>query len=366
MKRLCFLMILSSAMFLFGADEWYSRSGFQFIRNAEGPQRMALGGAGTALPTGYARFVNPALYGGDSLFTVSLFAGNSSFKDTRLSAGEFRWSWEEYFFGLSFLNNTVEDIGITEELQTEAPSRFSSWQSSDISLTAGVRRNDYFRWAMSFGAAFEQFYGYSARAFIFNAGGLLTLADERLRIGASVLNTGRTAGFLTDESGLEEGENLPVTFRGGVSYDFNPRGVQITPAVDLVYYHIYDSTEDAADHIEDRVFMPLGIEVSPLDWLTLRTGRDFGRSTDVVSFGFSLTSGAFTSDAGFELVDYDETTVLEWRAGLTFNISRFAEDEANDRADTGSSDENDDSSQKDSSEESGQDHSNETELDLVE
>lgn len=103
---------------------------------------------------------------------------------------------------------------------------------------------------------------------------------DRLTVGAAVQNLGTGLKFFSAK------EDLPLTIRGGVSYQINPG--RWTASADL------EKTQD------DDVTLHLGTEYRITDAIALRAGYDgANRSDRGITAGFGITEGNFTLDYAY-------------------------------------------------------------------
>ncbi|ERP38803.1 hypothetical protein [Chitinivibrio alkaliphilus] len=325
---LIFLLLFLCSVSVHGRDySWAGRSGFQFLRRPVSISSSGMGGGGTADVSDFTRYINPALAGDMEGPELNMAFGNTTFQDNLRFSGEMAFPFGSYFFGITMLNHRIDDIYLTGDLQSEVPTVSTAWQSSDFSVTAGVNRNRYFRWAVSLGGAFEEFDGYRAGAFVASAGTQVRLLEEQLLLGFSALNLGQSTSFLRDSTDLGDGEDLPRTFRAGAAWRTSLGEVRVQPFADIVYYHTYDPDDGVRENISDRVFYPLGLVVTPVEWMRLRVGKNLGHETDLVAFGTTLQADYLSARLAFAVQDFDGARHMEWNLGVGFDIGGFAQQE---------------------------------------
>ncbi|MGM0462881.1 MAG: hypothetical protein ACQEQ4_10745, partial [Fibrobacterota bacterium] len=176
-----------------------------------------------------------------------------------------------------------------------------------------------------------------------NAGGQFFFLDRDLSLGFSALNLGRTTSFLDTNNTLGGGEELPTSFRTGISYDIELSGFLLTPAFDVVYYHVYDPEKGIRENMADRIFYPLGIDIKPLKWMSVRMGKNINHDTDIITFGGDIQADFLKTSVAFTLQDYDGMRKVNWSAGITFDIGTFT---GNNETKTPEDDENGDSDEE--------------------
>jgi hypothetical protein len=120
-------------------------------------------------------------------------------------------------------------------------------------------------------------------------GGVRVMPIERLTVGASVVDFGKTMSY------VREVFWLPTRGRLGVSYDFVPfeRG-RLTLAADGSYF-LYSKVPGAV----------AGFEFAWSEVVALRAGYDFLSEANHLNFGLGLRAGVFSLDYSFAAMNLD-------------------------------------------------------------
>lgn len=201
-------------------------SAFSFLKITVGARAVAMGGAFTGLaddesalyynPAGITSFEEKRFILGYHNYFVDMQSGFIGFMnaidDTR-------------FFGacISYLN--YGDFVETDRFGTTT----GSFSGGDLvlALSFALKKGYYFSAGVTAKAIYEKIQDYSAHGIAFDLGARYAADRNRYSAGLMIQNLGwQLSGF------LDEKDKLPLTFRGGFSY--NPRGLPLTVVSDVI------------------------------------------------------------------------------------------------------------------------------------
>ncbi|MCL2845325.1 MAG: hypothetical protein FWE23_07750 [Chitinivibrionia bacterium] len=327
MRRIIFIIICTIVSSFATVNDWAARSGFQLLAISSSAERTAMGGVGAAIGSNFALYSNPANYALDTNYRISFeHLWRITHTDLNINRFEIFVPVRTVFMALSAQNHTISNIFI-RDIFPEAPPQpgdlSAAWQFSQVSLAVGVRRTPTFDWAISAGFAFDKFLDEAAYAFIMNAGFLWKLLDNDLRLGLAFNNFGITTPMINEDDGRERwgsGEELPTTIRGGAHYSRKIRSVRYGFATDLLYWHLYDPQEGRAKNFGRRIQIPLGIEISPIDFLALRGGKTILADYNIFNFGIGIDTRLIDFDISAAINRYETSVELEWIAGISLGF----------------------------------------------
>jgi len=225
------------------------------------------------------------------------------------------------FLSLSAQNHTISDIYIRDIFPENPPNAddlSADWQFSQISFTAGQHRAKKFDWAFSVGFAFDKFLDETAYAFIMNGGFLWKLLDDDLRFGLAFNNFGNTTPMI-NENGEKwgGGEKLPTSIKSGAAYSWKIKSVDFCAAGDILYWHLYDQQEGKVANFGKRLQVPLGLEISPANFIAVRGGKTLLADYNVVNFGIGINTKSIDFDIAAAINKYETSVELEWIAGIS-------------------------------------------------
>jgi hypothetical protein len=309
-------------------NDWASRSGFQLLNVSSSAKITALGGAGAGVPTDFALYSNPANYGNDSLYRLSFERlWRISYTDLTVNRFEVFFPVRQVFMAVSAQNHTVTDIYIRDIFPEAPPQKddFSTdWQFSQISFAVGYHRTKRFDWAFGFGLAFDKFLDEIAYAFVMNGGFVWKILGDDLRLGLSFNNFGVTTPMINENGGKKErwgsGENLPTSMRAGAQYSNSIKSLKFSVAGDILYWHIYDENKGIAKDAGDRLQFPLGLAISPANWINIRAGKTLGADYNIFNFGLGLNANFLEFDLSAATYKYETSVEWEFLAGVSLNF----------------------------------------------
>lgn len=325
MKKVLISVIVAVMVCFAEVNDWASRSGFQLLNVSSSAKITALGGAGAGVPTDFALYSNPANYGNDSLYRLSFeHLWRISYTDLNVNRFEVFFPIRKVFMAVSAQNHTISDIYI-RDIFPEAPPKkddlSADWQFSEISIAVGYHRTKKFDWAISTGFAFDKFMDEIAYAFIMNGGFIWKILDDDLRIGLSFNNFGTTTPMINEDGERwGKGEKLPTSVRAGVQYSNSIKSLKYSVAGDVLYWHIYDEDKGIQKNAEDRLQFPLGLEISPANWISIRAGKTLGADYNIVNFGLALNANFLEFDLAAATYKYETSVEWEFLAGVSLNF----------------------------------------------
>ncbi len=134
---------------------------------------------------------------------------------------------------------------------------------------------------------------FTASAFGFDAGAVyrISLSEIPVNIGASVQNIGTPVKY------IDEGDNLPVVVRAGVSASLKEMDVPLVVAADGIMLPA-----------DNSVKCNLGAEYFAGEMLALRAGYKIGYDTESITAGFGVMFDMFRLDYSFGFVSGLEST----------------------------------------------------------
>src|SRR5262249_9164687 len=148
--------------------------------------------------------------------------------------------------------------------------------SSLGTLGGGFRKSNY-SFGITLNGVQEKIANYTSYGLMGSAGAVFNIIPDKLYGGLAVFNFGRNSSFLDSTRSLQN-DNLPLTFRGGLSWnDKFKTKYPYTIAVDMVYSKNYQ-----------KLMVPVGVEFWVLPALALRIGKRFNFDSDLLSLGAGL------------------------------------------------------------------------------
>ena len=324
MKQLLILLICTIALF---SDEVHSEgaaSGFQLLSRPAGVSAVGRGYTGVASQGTFARYYNPAMYSSIDKHHISIeLMRRMSISDLQATQFELGFSVNRLFFAFEAANQTVGNIYITDDLPGGFPddAAATAWQFSEFSLNIGMRSDEFLSWGVTFGTAFDRFDGEVAYALIFGAGITYDLFDHKLKLGASAINWGLTTPMWGEgDETFGHGEALPSSIRLGAAYTQYIGQVRLMGSADMVYTHVFESRDSIESDFGNRIAVPLGIEVSPIDWATIRVGKRINGGSDIINFGLGFNNDWIAADLSFVIHSYGGVSEVEWMTGVTLTL----------------------------------------------
>jgi hypothetical protein len=331
MKKIIILIIAIIFASFAEVSDWAARSGFQLLSVSSSAKRTSLGGAGAAVASDFSVYSNPANYGNDTTYRLS-FEHLWRIKHTDLNVNRFEifMPVKNVFLSLSAQNHTILDIYIRDIFPENPPTAndlSADWQFSQISFIAGQHRAKKFDWAFSAGFAFDKFLDEIAYAFVMNGGFLWKLFDDDLRLGLAFNNFGNTTPMI-NENGEKwgDGEKLPTSIRGGANFSKDIKSLNLGVSLDLLYWHLFDPQEGRTANFGKRLQVPFGLEISPANFIAIRTGKTLLADYNVVNFGIGINTKFIDFDISTAINKYETSVELEWIAGISLAFGSAREE----------------------------------------
>ena len=212
---------------------------------------------------------------------------NNLFGGINLKKGNRAFAFAVYSFG-----------GFDFEQRDEPGPSNGDFSMQYLSI-AGAYAYD-FKW-FSAGAAFqylnEDIYPDKATGYAVNAGLARSFLDERLRIGASILNLGEMSKL------NETSTDLPTTLKAGVAVDvfeFNPpknKNLPILVSLYADYVHPYETIKnsDFTDYDQESDYLNFAISFNIANVIEISSGYKTGDTERPITFG----AGFFTQKLSF-------------------------------------------------------------------
>ena len=315
MKTKVFTVILSICSGSVFAQMYYSgaENGFQFLEQSYDCRIAAMGGAGSAQSGQGFSLYNPAMIGSGVAQQVAARYGQLP-GDLSKTSVEATLRTDLYFAGFSAMTQTINNIVRTTE-QGEGLSY--SAPSTVLSLGAGFIRDAY-----RVGVCVNGFEDRVApespqRGLSISAGGQYDCIPGMLTIGIAAFHQVLSASAFSRENIMRAGDPVvPRTLRAGAVWTDTIHGIGLCSAVDLVYKESNRSMQ-----------VPIGIEVQPIKYTSLRLGKkfDIGRdleSNEICTIGLGITYAPLSVDLVFVPTQFGSDTELAWNVGVTWYVDK--------------------------------------------
>jgi hypothetical protein len=322
------LLVLSCFTFVYGSDsqEDAANTGFQLIEEPISPRAIGMGGAGAALRESSFAFYNPALPFLVNRTSLSACYGGYPRADWNRAAFEGIVSLSDWFIGLHFNNESVSDLYRVDDFgKLPDLSHSSSWQSTTISLGAGYSRWENFALGVSFNGVQEHLFDNYAYALSGSFGAIYIPAPRRFTIGLSFVNIGFSSTPMVGADKGDawgQGERVPFTGRLGMVWSDSIKKIPYTVALDVAYRNVRDRDKSFTRHIQNRVTVPVGLEVCPVGPLALRIGKRFNHPTEVLSLGIGFNVDFLSTDISFVIPRLVDGAEMKWLADITYYLKK--------------------------------------------
>lgn len=337
MKKIISIIIVITLLFSGMAFAQFSKrgtSGAQFLKIGVGARAQGMGGAFTAIandasslywnPAGIARIPNMEFL---FAYTDWLTDINHAFIGFVYNAGTIG------SFGFSLTSVSMGDMEITTPEEPQGTGNF--FNASDIAFGLTYARNmtDRFSFGIKLKLISESIWDMNASGWAFDVGTIYDVGIGGLKLAMNMANFGGElhfsgAGLLTQYNAFPEAGNvspidvyydtdhysLPMTFRLGLSYDWDPFGeqVDVTECVEFV------KTNDRAE-----AFI-IGAETALMDLFFVRFGlntvqedeREEGISAGA---GIRLNLGSYKGCFDYAYTDFGRLqSIHRFSVGLSF------------------------------------------------
>ena len=306
MKRHLLHTFLLTLLFAAFTNVHAQSSGMQFLNFAPNAQSLGMSETHTAVPLGASSiFTNPALlaYEPNSSATLSHRLWRTVDEQTSHAAVNLNRDKDVFGFGVI---STFED-GI-EERSGAGPS------AGNISIRylsiAGSYARDF--GPVSLGITgmylYEHLYQHNASGYAFNAGAATHFLDERIRLGAALLNWGQMQelDFVATE--------LPTSLKAGIDaqvLQFSTSGSNEIPLLLVLSTDIVKPLNETDEMVasddnlilQDDAYFNLAARVEISEILILRSGYKTHHPNRNVSFGAGVRFNNIDFDYGFSPLD---------------------------------------------------------------
>lgn len=292
-------------------------SGAQFLKIGVGARAMAMGGAFNAVADDISSlYWNPA--GVAFLSGTNLtFEYNSWIADIQHSFAGFTFPISDnYSFGLSVLSLSSGSIDITTIDEPDGTGSTYSVNDIAIGATLAGRLTDQFSFGVTMKYVQNSIFDVTATLLLFDLGTIYTMTDEGIRIGLSISNlgtegqyTGQSLTTLVDRTAETGGltarpldatlnntpYSAPMSFRGGISYNFLRNMNDQSLIVGADFIHLSDNPEK----------FNIGGEYMWDNLIAARAGYQFGYDELGLTAGggVNFNTGSFTGSFDYTYAD---------------------------------------------------------------
>lgn len=266
------------------------RTAFQFLKIGIGARQAGLGESGIASVRDVSGiFWNPATISGVASTQVAL-TYTRWFADMNLAAGAVGWRWNGVgVFALSVASLDYGDI--PEAVVT--PGRGgdgrtgASFTGGDLLVGLGYAREFTDRLAIGLNAKFlrETLFDYGVNTFAFDVGTSYGLGFNETRLAMSAQNFSRAVRWLGDDSDRQEGYDIPLVFRIGLSTALLGEENAFFSAGPLHHVTVSAEAVNSNDYSERLHF---GAEYGFSDFLSVRGGYRLNYAEGNWAVGFGL------------------------------------------------------------------------------
>jgi hypothetical protein len=299
---------------LFAASSDGYVTGFQFLEEPVNPRLIAMGSAGTAMPSTGFFYYNPAqpfLSAGQYLHGE--YGQENS--DVNKALFETDWTFPHWFIAASIPTFRIPDIIPADEKSPNYDAPFSSQQTS-LSLDGGYFQDRY-GFALCVNGTQDRTFTYTSYALSLSAGLACWIVPGKLSAGAAAFHPNKagpvslalTKGSTGETDAWGKGAALPGSERLGCAWQDTFTTISYAAALDIVY-----------GNTNGTVTMPVGIEVWPVKPLAIRMGCRLFHDTEKFNCGIGLRFAPIMFDASFVITSYGDDTGLKWLLGLTYSL----------------------------------------------
>jgi hypothetical protein len=282
-------------------------TGFQLLEEPVNPVAIAMGSAGTALPSRGFAYYNPALPSLSRAPYVSVEYAGYPAGDYSHPQFETAWPFKKWFAGVSLQTQSIDDITSTDYFG-RIGSEFSA-QTTHAAVAAGFTKG-HFSAGLSLNGVQERIAEYSGYAVTAGVGAVFSAYPGKLIFGISAIHAvGSTTGMLDTSLTWGEGARLPKTGRAGVSWTDTIKKFGYSAAVDAVFRN--------ADR---RIMVPVGIEIRPFEQVAIRAGKRFNHDTELFNIGAGLNIQPLSFDFSYTVPKLVAEIEPKWCISLTYML----------------------------------------------
>lgn len=281
---------------------------YEFLEDPINSRSIGMGTAGTAVPDNRGfNYYNPALPSLNKRSYLS-FDYNHQYEDLGRGQAEFAWISEKWFCDIAFLSQSNGEIEYADEQGIKAGST-GTHQSSQGTLGGGFRKSTY-SFGITLSGVQEKIFNFTSYGLLGSAGAVFNIIPDKLYGGLAVLNFGRNSSFLDTTRSLHL-DNLPLTFRGGLSWsDKLYTKYPYTVAVDMVYSKNYQ-----------KLMIPVGVEFWLLPAFALRIGKRFNFDSDILTIGTGLRLDNIGFDVAFTPTRIVTDVGVKYSMGIIYYLA---------------------------------------------
>ena len=287
---------LTALLFLIGlsVSTFAQESGLQLLNIAPSASELGRAEASSATPHGSGSvYSNPALLAMSRTSSINLTYTNWISDSNNL------------FGGINLRKNnravafSIYTSGVTGFEQRDAPGESNGdFSIGYLSLSGAYAYNfKYFAAGVSAQYLNEQIYPYRANGYSFNLGLASAFADDKIRVGASLLNLGEM------EELNEVATTLPTNFTVGVAADLiefshnKNRDMPILVSLMTDFVLPFEDTNPSryTDYNPHEAYFNLGTAITIAETVEVSAGYKTGDNTRPLSFGLGIltTKGSF-------------------------------------------------------------------------
>jgi hypothetical protein len=281
---------------------------YGFLEEPVSSRSLGMGGAGTALVNGQGfAFYNPALPALSNLPYLSFNYGRQ-YGDLGKNIVELGYMFPSLFVGLSFYTQSTGSFQLSDERGIMEGATATD-QSSQISFDIGFKKS-FYAIGLSVNGIQDKIAEYKSYGLTAGLGAVVTLIDNKLFTGVSVLNVGKNTSFLDSTHRKLDSTSVPVIVKGGISWtDTLKNKFPYTASADVVYSRNHQT-----------VIVPVGVEFWLLPAFALRLGKRINFDTDLFSAGTGIRFENLQFDAAFTPTRIESDVMPKWSMGLTYSL----------------------------------------------
>jgi hypothetical protein len=295
-----------------------SMSGFQFLDFLPSPRQAAMGYAGTALGGPGLGTYNPASPALDEQAHLSLgYAPLPS--DNSLTFCEGAWPFLNMFAAASFTNQFIGGIIPSDFVNGPNYDLAGSYNGAVLSLAFGYK-GERLGLGFAINGMQERIVSYTSYGISVSAGLTYRLVPDKLTLGVAVLQLGSTTDGLTAPQSFGQGAPLPRSGRAGLVYSDKLFDMGFSVDGDVVYRDV-GLKVSSISQIMNRVMVPLGAEIRPTDYISVRLGKRFNDETNVVTFGAGVKFAMLSFDMACAITSLVSDIEFDPYLALTYNLA---------------------------------------------